>query len=91
METCVPTWNILVLCTGDPVFHFPLVEHAAAAVDDHVIVCHILRKFRAGSEGEGRGCAGVLSDPVWQLNGADVIALPVMGAALADKHPIPIF
>ncbi len=33
-----------------------------------------------------RGCAGVLSDPAGQLNGADVIALPVVGAALGDQH-----
>ena len=83
-----------VVGKGDPgvggslsaVLHFPLIEHAAAAVDHHGIRGKVLWEFGAGAELEIQGLAGVLLEPVWQLYGADVVALAVVGAAFADKN-----
>ena len=65
-----------------------MVQHAAAAVDHHGIRGKVLWEFGAGAELEIQGLAGVLLEPVWQLYGADVVALAVVGTALSDENSV---
>lgn len=67
-----------------------MVQHAAAAVDHHGIRGKVLWEFGAGAELEIQGLAGVLLEPVWQLYGADVVALAVVGTALSDENSVPV-
>ena len=62
--------------------HLPLVEHAAAAVHHQRIGRKILGKVAAGAEVKVELPARVPADPARQLDGADVLALPVVRAAL---------
>lgn len=72
------------------VLDFAVVQHAAAAVDHHGIRGKVLWEFGAGAELEIQGLAGVLLEPVWQLYGADVVALAVVGTALGDENGVPV-
>lgn len=67
-----------------------MVQHTAAAVDHHGIRGKVLWEFGAGAELEIQGLAGVLLEPVWQLYGADVVALAVVGATLRDEDAAAI-
>jgi len=70
--------------------HFAVIQHAGAAVDDHPVRRKIIGKIPAGAKIEFRLKTRVFPYHVGQFNGADVIALAVVGAALADKELVAV-
>ena len=77
--------HALVLSAGQTLLHLPLIEHTGPAVDDQLKGRQILLKAAAGGIGEHRLFSRIAPDPARQLDRADIIALAVMGAALADQ------
>jgi hypothetical protein len=67
------------------VLHLAVIEHAGPAVDDNPVPGKIVRKIAAGAETELKRHAAVVLYHAGQFDRADVVALAVVGAALADK------
>ena len=72
------------------ILHFPLVQHAAAAVHDKCILAHVLRKLITRGKRELHIFAGKSANPVRQFFRANIAALAVMRAAFGDEHSIAI-
>ena len=72
------------------ILHFPLVQHAAAAVHDKCVLAHVLRKLIARGKRELHILAGKSANPVRQFFRANIAALAVMRAAFGDEHSIAI-
>ena len=70
--------------------HFPLVEHAAAAVHHQTVWTEILRKLPAVCKIVGWHFTCELIDPAGKLDRTDIIALLVMGTALGNQDPISV-
>ncbi len=70
--------------------HLLLVDHTAAAMDDKGIGREILRKITAGGESKVQVLSGVVGEPLRELYGADVLALPVMGAAFRNQDRVAV-
>ena len=72
------------------ILHFPLVQHAAAAVHDKCVLAHVLRKLITRGKRELHILTGKSANPVRQFFRADIAALAVMRAAFGDEHSIAI-
>ena len=75
---------------AESVLHFPLGKHTYAAVDDKRAVREVFREFRAGCKGKAEFFLGIFPNPCGQFYRADVAALPMVGAAFADKRYIAV-
>ena len=81
-ESVVGHRDVLILRAGDAVLHFPFIEHAAAAVDDQVVAAQVKGELPSAGETELNVVALCeLAYPMRQLDGADIVALPMMGAS----------
>lgn len=83
--------DILLSSTFVAVQHLAFVQHAGAAMDDESVRRQVGGKFRAAAPGKFRLRPGVAAYPGGQLNGADVGALAVVGAAFADENFVAVF
>ena len=72
------------------VFHLPRGQHAAAAVHYKRIFIKAFGEFPAGGEFKIQPFARVIAYPARQLYRAYVVALPVVRAAFAYKHRVPV-
>ena len=72
------------------VYHFLFIEHAGTTVHNQLILAQVRGEFGATGEAKFRLGFSILANPVGHLHGADILALAMMGAALADKNLIPV-
>ena len=74
-----------------PSREFLFVEHTPAAMYNQSKPRKILWEFTAGGEAEAKLLTRVFFQPGGQLDGADIPALAMVGAALADKYGVAVF
>ena len=72
------------------VSHLAWVQHTRAAVYHHSIGRKVVREARAAGPFEFKLLAGILHQPARYLDRADVIALAVMGTALAYQQLVAV-
>ena len=78
-----------IICDGNaggfrafnPGLHFPLIQHARAAMDHKLEIPWVIRKFSAGGEEKFRLGFGIAANPFRELFCADIAALTVVRAA----------
>ena len=66
-------------CALDAVVHLAAVQHTGSAVYDHAVGCKIGGIRSAAGKFEFYVPTGMLTNPPWKLDGADIIALAMMG------------
>ena len=76
--------DVLVSGAQAAVLHFTVIEHTGATVDDHFVGGQILRKIAAGAKTEFGLCAGKILYHAGDFNSTNVVALAVVGTALAN-------
>ena len=79
-----------IFCTFQAVSHLAFVQRTSAAVYDQTVRSKLRRKFGSAGEFEIQFLPGVCKDPCGKFLCADISALPVVGAALADQQGIPV-
>ena len=82
--------NLLIPGTGHAVLHFSFIQHASSAVDNQSVLSQFLRKLCPRRKLKFQTLSRILPDPARDLNSADIIALPVVGAPLTDQYLIPV-
>ena len=82
--------DMLVLTAGDPVFHFPFIQHTAAAVNDQLISADVIWKFCPGGKDKLRLLSSVSAYPVGNFEGSDIVALAMVGTAFGDQDPVSV-
>ena len=83
-DSIVGNGNACIFGAFQSELHFPFIQRASAAVNNHSVRAKICREFGTAGEYKIQGFSGVFLDPPRQLDCSDIFALAVMGAALAD-------
>ena len=83
--------DVLFFGLEQAVLHFLGRKHAAAAVDYDLVGSEVFGIFAAAGEMEVGLDLEFFPDPLGDLYGADVLALPVVRAAFRDEDGITVF
>lgn len=90
-NTVVRNTDSLYFTVVKPARKFAGVKHTSATMNNQSNPRNILWEFTAGGEAEVQLLARVFFQPGGQLDGADIPALVMVGAALADKYGVAVF